>query len=77
MSDHGNPADLPGYDAPGEEWFASGAPEVGDAGPVGFETAVSPRPATTGVKVFVGIILGGIAIVVIAMIVAAISTAGR
>ncbi|HWL02438.1 MAG TPA: hypothetical protein VNQ52_08720 [Microbacteriaceae bacterium] len=69
MSDHGNPADLPDYDAPGEEWFASGAPE-----PVRFETAASPRPATAGIRWFVGIILGLIAVGVVALIVVMVTT---
>jgi len=72
MSEPGNPADLPGYDAPGEEWNAAGAPE-----PVRFETAASPRPATTGIRVFVGIVLGVIALGVIGLIVAMVTTTVR
>lgn len=71
MSEPGNPADLPGYDAAGEEWYASGAPE-----PVRFETAASPRPASTGIRVFVGVVLGILALGVIALIVAMVATVG-
>ena len=79
MTTPGNPADLPDYDAPGEEWFASGGPEAPDtdAGPVRFETATGARPASSGVKWFVAVILGLFAVGIVALIVAMVTTVGR
>jgi len=71
MGAPGNPADLPGYDEPGEEWFAAGAPERSDASPppIAFGPAVRRRPATTGVKVFVTLALSVFGVAVLALIV--------
>ena len=72
MDQPGNPADLPGHDAAGEEWFASGAPE-----PVRFETATSPRPAAAGIRMFVGVVLGVFALGIVGLIIAMVATVGR
>ncbi len=67
----GGPADLPGHDAAGEEWFASGSPEVG------FENAVSPRPAKAPVKWFVGVVLVLVGLVVLALVIGAVLALAR
>lgn len=79
MAAPGNPADLPGHDEPGEEWFASDAPEQSDASPppIAFGPAVRRRPATTGVKVFVILALSLFGIAVLALIVGMLVELGR
>ncbi len=74
MSDDrpGNPADLPGHDAAGEECFASGAPD-----PVRFEHAQHPRPAPNGIRTFTWVILGVIALAVAALVIGLATTIGR
>jgi hypothetical protein len=77
MSNHGgqgNPAELPGTDAAGEEWDASGEPELD---PVQFETATSPRPVTPAMRAFVAVILGVVGVGILGLIVAMLSTFGR
>ena len=71
MNEPGNPAHFPGHDAPGEEWNAAGAPEVR------FERATSPRPASRGVRTFTWVVLGILALAVIALVVVMATTVGR
>ena len=62
----GDPANLPGYDEPGEEWFASGGVEHG------FPEAERPLEAPAPIKSFTwfvaGLVGAGIVLLVVAMV---------
>lgn len=64
----GNPTELPGYDVPGEEWYAAEAEE-----PVEFGPASTPRPPSRPVRAFSYTMLTVIAVAVAVLIVVMIT----